>query len=101
MRVHAIVDDLGAVLVIAVFYTGELNGVSLLISLLVWGAALAYGRAHGERPLVFALLALAMWYFMLKSGIHSTIAGVLMAWTVPPCMLTTWRTKARPTPSPS
>ena len=79
----AIVDDLGAVLVIAVFYTGELDGAALLISLLVWGGALTYGRAHGERPLVFALLALAMWYFMLKSGIHSTIAGVLMAWTVP------------------
>jgi NhaA family Na+:H+ antiporter len=79
----AIVDDLGAVLVIALFYTGELDGASLLISLLVWGAALAYGRGRGERPLVFALLGLAMWYFMLKSGIHSTIAGVLMAFTVP------------------
>ena len=79
----AIVDDLGAVLVIAVFYTAELDGTSLLISLLLWGAALAYGRAHGERPLVFALLGLAMWYFMLKSGIHATIAGVLMALAVP------------------
>ena len=51
----AIVDDLGAVLVIALFYTGELNGTSLLISLLVWGGALAYGRAQrreaaGVRP---------------------------------------------------
>jgi len=79
----AIVDDLGAVLIIAVFYTAELNGTSLLISLLVWGGALAYGRAHGEQPLVFALLGLAMWYFMLKSGIHATIAGVLMALAVP------------------
>jgi NhaA family Na+:H+ antiporter len=79
----AIVDDLGAVLVIAVFYTAGLDGTSLLISLLVWGAALGYGRAHGERPLVFALLGLVMWYFMLKSGIHATIAGVLMALAVP------------------
>jgi Na+:H+ antiporter, NhaA family len=79
----AIVDDLGAVLVIALFYTAELNGTSLLISLLVWGGALAYGRAHGDKPLVFALLGLVMWYFMLKSGIHATIAGVLMALTVP------------------
>ena len=79
----AIVDDLGAVLVIALFYTAELNGTSLLISLLVWGGALAYGRAHGDKPLVFALLGLVMWYFMLKSGIHSTIAGVLMALAVP------------------
>ena len=79
----AIVDDLGAVLVIALFYTADLNGTSLLISLLVWGAALAYGRAEGEKPLVFALLGLVMWYFMLKSGIHATIAGVLMALAVP------------------
>jgi Na+:H+ antiporter, NhaA family len=79
----AIVDDLGAVLVIALFYTYELNGASLLISLLVWGAALGYGHARGERPLVFALLGLVMWYFMLKSGVHATIAGVLMALAVP------------------
>ena len=79
----AIVDDLGAVLVIALFYTADVNGASLLISLLVWGGALAYGRAHGEKPLVFALLGLVMWYFMLKSGIHATIAGVLMAMAVP------------------
>jgi Na+:H+ antiporter, NhaA family len=79
----AIVDDLGAVLVIALFYTAEVNGTSLLISLLVWGGALAYGRAHGERPIVFALLGLVTWYFMLKSGVHATIAGVLMALAVP------------------
>jgi Na+:H+ antiporter, NhaA family len=79
----AIVDDLGSVLVIALFYTAEVNGASLLISLLVWGGALAYGRIDGERPLVFALLGLVMWYFMLKSGVHATIAGVLMAMAVP------------------
>ena len=79
----AIVDDLGAVLVIALFYTATLDGASLAISLAVWGGALAYGRASGEKPLVFALLGLVMWYFMLKSGIHATIAGVLMAMAVP------------------
>jgi Na+:H+ antiporter, NhaA family len=79
----AIVDDLGAVLVIALFYTAEVSGVSLLISLLVWGGALVYGRANGEKPLVFAVLGLVMWYFMLKSGVHATIAGVLMAMAVP------------------
>ena len=79
----AIVDDLGAVLVIALFYTYELNGAALLVSLLVWGAALAYGQISGEQPLVFAVLGLVMWYFMLKSGVHATIAGVLMALAVP------------------
>jgi NhaA family Na+:H+ antiporter len=79
----AIVDDLGAVLVIALFYTYELNGASLLISLLVWGAAIGYGHARGGQPLAFAVLGLVMWYFMLKSGVHATIAGVLMALAVP------------------
>ena len=79
----AIVDDLGAVLVIALFYAENVNGGSLVISLVVWGAALAYGRVSGKKPLVFALLGLVMWYFMLKSGIHATIAGVLMAMAVP------------------
>jgi Na+:H+ antiporter, NhaA family len=79
----AIVDDLGAVLVIALFYAEPVHGTSLLVSLAIWGGGLAYGRARGERPLVFALLGLAMWYFMLRSGIHSTIAGVLMALAVP------------------
>jgi NhaA family Na+:H+ antiporter len=79
----AIVDDLGAVLVIALFYNYELNGASLLISLLVWGAALGYGHARGGQPLAFAVLGLVMWYFMLKSGVHATIAGVLMALAVP------------------
>jgi NhaA family Na+:H+ antiporter len=79
----AIVDDLGAVAVIALFYTEIFDGASLAVSLLVWGSALAYGRASGQKPLVFALLGLMMWYFMLKSGIHATIAGVLMAMAVP------------------
>jgi NhaA family Na+:H+ antiporter len=79
----AIVDDLGAVLVIALFYTYELNGAALLVSILVWGAALVYGHLRGEQPLVFAVLGVVMWYFMLKSGVHATIAGVLMAMAVP------------------
>jgi Na+:H+ antiporter, NhaA family len=79
----AIVDDLGAVLVIAAFYTESVNVGALLLSFLIWGAALAYGRAGGARPLAFALIGLVMWYFMLKSGVHATIAGVLMALAVP------------------
>jgi NhaA family Na+:H+ antiporter len=79
----AIVDDLGAVLVIAAFYTESVNVGSLLLSFLIWGIALAYGRAGGAKPLAFALIGLVMWYFMLKSGVHATIAGVLMALAVP------------------
>jgi Na+:H+ antiporter, NhaA family len=79
----AIVDDLGAVLVIALFYTDTVNLGSLLLSFLVWGAAIAYGAYGGAKPLGFALIGALMWYFMLKSGVHATIAGVLMALAVP------------------
>jgi Na+:H+ antiporter, NhaA family len=79
----AIVDDLGAVLVIALFYTYELNIGALLLSFLAWAVALAYGRFGGGKALAFALIGLVAWYFMLKSGVHATIAGVLMALAVP------------------
>lgn len=79
----AIVDDLGAVMVIALFYTDNLSVGSLLLSFVVWGGAVAYGRFGGAKPLGFALIGLVMWYFMLKSGVHATIAGVLMALAVP------------------
>jgi NhaA family Na+:H+ antiporter len=79
----AIVDDLGAVLVIALFYTETLDITALLISLAIWGGALFYGQAEGHRAPVFALLGALIWYFMLRSGVHATIAGVLMAFAVP------------------
>src|SRR5918996_495447 len=79
----AIVDDLGAVLVIALFYTEDLSIGALLLSFLAWAAALAYGRFGGGKALAFALIGLVTWYFMLKSGVHATIAGVLMALAVP------------------
>ena len=79
----AIVDDLGAVLVIAVFYTSELSLAALGATGLVWLAALAYGRSGGGRPAVFLLLGLLLWGFMHASGVHATVAGVLLALAVP------------------
>jgi NhaA family Na+:H+ antiporter len=79
----AIVDDLGAVLVIAVFYTAELKLGLLLASLGVWVGALAYGMVGGRKIPVFLLFGVVMWYLMLKSGVHATVAGVLLALAVP------------------
>jgi NhaA family Na+:H+ antiporter len=79
----AIVDDLGAVLVIAIFYTENLDVTALIISLVVGWIALLYGRAEGPRPMVYLIVGLIVWYFMLKSGVHATIAGVLMALAIP------------------
>ncbi len=79
----AIVDDLGAVLVIALFYTENLKVNALLYSLLFWGAMIAMNRLGVRSGLVYFLVSLGMWYFMLKSGVHATVAGVLGAFAIP------------------
>jgi len=79
----AIVDDLGAVMVIALFYTDSVNTTALLLSLGVWAVAMLYGRFGHARAGVFFLIGLVCWYFMLQSGVHATIAGVLMALAIP------------------
>jgi NhaA family Na+:H+ antiporter len=79
----AIVDDLGAVLVIAIFYTHGLSLVNLAVCVAIVLAACVYGRRGGGGPAVYCLLGVLAWYFMLKSGVHATVAGVLLAMTVP------------------
>ncbi|MFO1070649.1 MAG: Na+/H+ antiporter NhaA [Geminicoccaceae bacterium] len=79
----AIVDDLGAVIVIALFYTEQLDFGMLGLALGVWILALLYGRLKGGGPVVYLILGAIMWYAMLKSGVHATIAGVLLALAVP------------------
>jgi NhaA family Na+:H+ antiporter len=79
----AIVDDIGAVAVIAVVYTQNLDLNAFLLALAGWGVALFYGRARVTRPIVYILLGLVVWYFMDVSGVHATVAGVLMAFAVP------------------
>jgi NhaA family Na+:H+ antiporter len=79
----AIIDDLGAVLVIALFYTRELDTGSLALAGAVWLLALAYGSAGGRRGALWTAIGAVLWFFVLKSGIHATIAGVALALTVP------------------
>ncbi|MCB1033176.1 MAG: Na+/H+ antiporter NhaA, partial [Acidobacteria bacterium] len=79
----AIVDDLGAVLVIALFYSGKIHVGSLLIALGILGVAYLYGRYLGRSLWVFIVIGAVLWYFMHESGIHATVAGVLLAFTVP------------------
>lgn len=79
----AIADDLGAVIVIAAFYTGELNRQALLLAaLIVLGLALL-NRGGIRRPLPYWLLGSGLWYFVLLSGIHATIAGIVLAFAIP------------------
>ncbi|NPA66784.1 MAG: Na+/H+ antiporter NhaA [Epsilonproteobacteria bacterium] len=79
----AIVDDLGAVLVIALFYTNDLNLMALGISLGIFVVMLFLNRLDIRNMFVYFVLAIAMWFFMLDSGIHATIAGVLAAIAIP------------------
>jgi NhaA family Na+:H+ antiporter len=79
----AIVDDLGAVLVIALFYTSGLDLNSLLLAGLVLVLA-AVANLRGVRHLgVYGVLGIFLWYLVLRSGVHATVAGVLLAFTVP------------------
>lgn len=79
----AIVDDLGAVLVIAVAYAGALNGVALGAAAGVFGLMLLANRLGARRPALYAGLGFGLWLAVLSSGVHATVAGVLAAFAVP------------------
>lgn len=80
----AVMDDLGAIIVIALFYTAELAPLYLLGAIAVLGVLVAFNRVLRVMSLFPYLLGGAvMWFLMLKSGIHATLAGVLLAFAIP------------------
>lgn len=79
----AIVDDLGAVLVIAVFYTEQIHLGPLLLAGLSFLILVAFNRFGIRNILIYFLVGLIMWLFMLESGVHATIAGVIAAMAIP------------------
>ena len=79
----AIVDDLGAVLIIAIFYTDTIHLGSLMIAGLTFGILIVINLANIRTPLPYIFFGIIMWVAMLKSGVHATLAGVLTALTVP------------------
>lgn len=79
----AIVDDIGAVAIIAIFYTANLKVAWLIASALVLGAMVAMNRMRVGQVWLFILAAVVLWYCVLNSGVHATIAGVLAALTIP------------------
>ena len=79
----AIVDDIGAVLIIALFYTAEVRLDWLLAALLILGGMMALNRMGVRRLWPFVLAAIALWYCMLHSGVHATVAGVVAAFSIP------------------
>lgn len=79
----AIIDDLGAIIVIALFYSTHITGWALGGAVATFGALLLLNRGGVKALWVYWLLGIVMWAFMLLSGVHATIAGVLTAMTVP------------------
>ena len=79
----AVIDDLGAILVIAFFYTSTLLWANLFIALGIFALLLLLNRLNIRNLIPYLLGGVAMWYFMLHSGVHSTITGVLLAFAIP------------------
>jgi Na+:H+ antiporter, NhaA family len=79
----AIIDDMGAVTIIALFYTAKLDLLALGAAFGIWLAMLALGRFRVMRLRPYLLLAALLWYATLLSGVHATIAGVLAAFAIP------------------
>jgi Na+:H+ antiporter, NhaA family len=79
----AIVDDMGAVAIIAVFYTAKLNLAALLAAGAIWGAMYALNRFRMNALWPYLIFACLLWYATLLSGVHATIAGVLAAFAIP------------------
>jgi Na+:H+ antiporter, NhaA family len=79
----AIADDLGAVLVIALFYSGEIVMTALGVAAVLLVVLIILNRGHVRHPLPYAILGIGLWLAFLQSGIHPTFAGVLLAMTIP------------------
>ena len=79
----AIVDDMGAVAIIAFFYTAELNLSALLAAGLIWLVMIVLNRTRVTALWPYLILATLLWYATLLSGVHATIAGVMAAFAIP------------------
>jgi NhaA family Na+:H+ antiporter len=79
----AIFDDLGAVVVIALFYTSELSMLSLVTAALLILVLICFNRLGVTRPAAYCLVGVPLWIAVLKSGVHATLAGVVLAMCIP------------------
>jgi NhaA family Na+:H+ antiporter len=79
----AVMDDLGAILVIAIFYTTSIDYLNLIIAFAIMGGLFILNRRKVRNLIPYLIGGLAMWYFMLNSGVHATITGVLLAFVIP------------------
>lgn len=79
----AIIDDIGAVIVIAFFYTKSISFIYLLIAVAIFALLLVFNRMRINKLVFYFVPGIIMWYCMLRSGIHPTLSGVLLAFAIP------------------
>ena len=83
LTAFAVIDDLGAIIVIAIFYTNQLYLTNLGIAFSIFAFLLLLNRLKVHNLIPYLIGGVGMWYFMLHSGVHSTITGVLLAFAIP------------------
>jgi NhaA family Na+:H+ antiporter len=79
----AVIDDLGAIIVIAIFYTTTIAFFNLFIAIGIYGLLIVLNRLKVRNLIPYLAGGIIMWYFMLNSGVHATITGVLLAFAIP------------------
>ncbi len=79
----AVIDDLGAIIIIAIFYTKTILWTNLFAAIGIFGVLLVLNRLKVRNLIPYLLGGVFMWYFMLNSGVHATITGVLLAFAIP------------------
>jgi NhaA family Na+:H+ antiporter len=89
----AIIDDLGAIVVIALFYGGKIKFLFLIFSAIIFAIVYGLNKLKVKFGILHVLLSLALWYCMFNSGIHATVAGVLFAFLIPVKQLSSFEMK--------
>lgn len=79
----AVIDDLGAIIMIAIFYTQTIVWIKLFLALAIWSFLLILNRLRIHQLWPYLISGIAMWIFMYQSGVHATITGVLLAFAIP------------------
>ncbi|HHJ36485.1 MAG TPA: Na+/H+ antiporter NhaA [Gammaproteobacteria bacterium] len=79
----AIIDDLGAIIIIALFYTVELSTLSITIAITALGVLILMNRLGVTKKTAYVFVGVILWVSVLKSGVHATLAGVALAFTIP------------------
>ncbi|MDM5270697.1 Na+/H+ antiporter NhaA [Sulfurovum sp. zt1-1] len=79
----AIIDDLGAIIIIALFYTTDLSTISIIIASIALATLFAFNRLNVAKQSLYIVVGIVLWVSVLKSGVHATLAGVALAFMIP------------------